>query len=329
MSRCLGVLRIIPAYAGSTGVPESEMLRAADHPRIRGEHNPRNCSTVAVNGSSPHTRGAPKLTRWTGRQWRIIPAYAGSTLACRESSREGPDHPRIRGEHVVQDEIPDRDTGSSPHTRGAPELPDRIAHRAGIIPAYAGSTPAGRFSSRRGRDHPRIRGEHLERLLDPGGFGGSSPHTRGAQKLRDTVSGPRGIIPAYAGSTRCARGRRARRPDHPRIRGEHLGVGDAGFDDEGSSPHTRGAPCHHRPRHRRCRIIPAYAGSTGSNQTRPAARPDHPRIRGEHNLLLWARFSDGGSSPHTRGARVPARRGSWLWRIIPAYAGSTWNTMTR
>ena len=160
MSRCLGVLRIIPAYAGSTGVPESEMLRAADHPRIRGEHNPRNCSTVAVNGSSPHTRGAPKLTRWTGRQWRIIPAYAGSTLACLESSREGPDHPRIRGEHATAGVPSTTACGSSPHTRGARSPGRNPGSRHGIIPAYAGSTRAARPDRPPGRDHPRIRGEH-------------------------------------------------------------------------------------------------------------------------------------------------------------------------
>ena len=213
---------------------------------------------------------------------RIIPAYAGSTRrrGCRRRRRA--DHPRIRGEHVVQDEIPDRDTGSSPHTRGAPELPDRIAHRAGIIPAYAGSTPAGRFSSRRGRDHPRIRGEHLERLLDPGCFGGSSPHTRGAQKLRDTVSGPRGIIPAYAGSTLTERTLRPCLRDHPRIRGEHISGAGAVIGAVGSSPHTRGARGDSRRQVVGGGIIPAYAGSTAPPRSAAPRCPDHPRIRGEH-----------------------------------------------
>ena len=33
--------RIIPAYAGSTGVISGQMDPARDHPRIRGEHSPR------------------------------------------------------------------------------------------------------------------------------------------------------------------------------------------------------------------------------------------------------------------------------------------------
>ena len=38
VSRCLGVLRIIPAYAGSTVRRLRRPGRPQDHPRIRGEH---------------------------------------------------------------------------------------------------------------------------------------------------------------------------------------------------------------------------------------------------------------------------------------------------
>ena len=57
-------------------------------------------SSVAVSGSSPHTRGARRVGRV-----RV--------------QLEG-DHPRIRGEHLAQHEV----------------LDDAL----GIIPAYAGST---------------------------------------------------------------------------------------------------------------------------------------------------------------------------------------------
>ena len=50
---------------------------------------------------------------------------------------------------------------------------------------------------------------------------------------------------------------------------------------------------------------------------------DHPRIRGEH-LPDDVRFNvDGGSSPHTRGARSSPWPGGPARGIIPAYAGST------
>ena len=195
---------IIPAYAGSTSRSPSARGRSA--------------------GSSPHTRGALARPMRSWQKYRdhprirgehlltlerhgiivgIIPAYAGSTLACtglecmrlgssphtRGARRDGGsseapmgDHPRIRGEHY--------------HV----QVMRRDCH--GIIPAYAGSTDA--FS--------------MAELTSTG----SSPHTRGAPMP--------GIGPAKA------------RRDHPRIRGEHTeGYGRWWRLCEGSSPHTRGA----------------------------------------------------------------------------------------
>ena len=74
--------RIIPAYAGSTpGRPPARDDRA-DHPRIRGEHADVQAEHDLGAGSSPHTRGARRTRRPADRAPRIIPAYAGSTVAC-------------------------------------------------------------------------------------------------------------------------------------------------------------------------------------------------------------------------------------------------------
>ena len=52
------LVRIIPAYAGSTRGRGMCLSPMWDHPRIRGEH-PREGSSVDMDlGSSPHTRGA-------------------------------------------------------------------------------------------------------------------------------------------------------------------------------------------------------------------------------------------------------------------------------
>ena len=92
--------RIIPAYAGSTVAEQCTHWVSSDHPRIRGEHLPRNRFRDDRHGSSPHTRGAhlqqPQSTRTGG----IIPAYAGSTAMNVWKACFSP--------------------GSSPHTRGAP-----------------------------------------------------------------------------------------------------------------------------------------------------------------------------------------------------------------
>ena len=71
----------------------------------------------------------------------------------------------------------------------------------GIIPACAGSTTASRSRSGASWDHPRMRGEHLERILTVDMSEGSSPHARGAPLAVYVDRHAVGIIPACAGST--------------------------------------------------------------------------------------------------------------------------------
>ena len=180
----LGPRGIIPAYAGSTGFESTtEVDKGGSSPRTRGAQMASGAVRAASQGSSPRTRGAPWLCSHTllairdhprvrGEHHkrpttkdgvsRIIPAYAGSTVAkdgdgraAAESSprtRGAPsthpppracswDHPRVRGEHVSAQSL--RQT------------------RHEIIPAYAGST-------RRGSQSDQLPA-------------GSSPRTRGAR----------------------------------------------------------------------------------------------------------------------------------------------------
>ena len=253
---------IIPAYAGSTRPTDGLRLLRRDHPRIRGEHFREVGTLIFDEGSSPHTRGAHAVGRQRGAAPRIIPAYAGSTLA-RPGAR-GPtrDHPRIRGEHSC---IVDRQLarpGSSPHTRGAPVPGFSIRPGAGIIPAYAGSTRWRWIAPTRSEDHPRIRGEYSTGLY---------PAPRKT-----------GIIPAYAGSTKHVPSASPSTRDHPRIRGEHPSC-------RSPAPPSRG-------------IIPAYAGSTAPARRPRLGRGDHTRIRGEHLHAALGGAVLNGSFPHTPGA---------------------------
>ena len=72
--------RIIPAYAGSTLTQARQAKSMRDHPRIRGEHALRRFIDKGSQGSSPHTRGAPRNVSHITPPGRIIPAYAGSTV---------------------------------------------------------------------------------------------------------------------------------------------------------------------------------------------------------------------------------------------------------
>ena len=298
-----GRWRIIPAYAGSTAALASQAHSIADHPRIRGEHRLRRLRGGLGVGSSPHTRGAPPRRCTLQRRRRIIPAYAGSTRGLHQERPRGADHPRIRGEHSSTRIAPMWQAGSSPHTRGAHLHAVAQAVRSGIIPAYAGSTYAILSCAFFEKDHPRIRGEHAEWIFSYLANVGSSPHTRGAPAIHVAHAYKNRIIPAYAGSTKLG-GRRA----HPL---------------HGSSPHTRGAPTSKNSSVSLGRIIPAYAGSTTSRSRSTPTSTDHPRIRGEHLSVGDAGGLRQGSSPHTRGAQPRPHRRHTETRIIPAYAGST------
>ena len=197
------------------------MFSSWDHPRIRGEHYLVVTYRRRVTGSSPHTRGAHVEELRPIAAEGIIPAYAGSTLENVNNGGLDRDHPRIRGEHGRPDILHVYDTGSSPHTRGAPMAPYEYLTVYGIIPAYAGSTVRRQPQTRRYGDHPRIRGEHrgLNRVINQ--QTGSSPHTRGAQAQTRTPPFGQGIIPAYAGSTILVNSSKINFRDHPRIRGEH------------------------------------------------------------------------------------------------------------
>ena len=70
-------------------------------------------------------------------------------------------------------------------------------------------------------------------------------------------------------------------------------------------------------------IIPAYAGNTGVQSGSAALGRDHPRVCGEHTLLLLGAGPGVGSSPRMRGTRTAVTSPCPTSRIIPAYAGNT------
>ena len=225
--RVLGVAvdGIIPAYARSTSVRPSTPRGAGDHPRVCGEHSSSRALPEASGGSSPRMRGALALHLADREALGIIPAYAGGTSRPRPSTATTRDHPRVCGEHAVEQSFSSVLPGSSPRMRGAPFFESRPDRRAGIIPAYAGSTATG---PRRGSpvgDHPRVCGEHFSSAQESSPFcAGSSPRMRGARLGTLSHVPPYGTIPAYAGST-CPRGPgRPCRWDHPRVCGEHTGL---------------------------------------------------------------------------------------------------------
>ena len=133
--------RIIPAYAGSTGMRYRAEHGFEDHPRVCGEHYPSSRSIENSRGSSPRMRGALVMVPRPPLQLGIIPAYAGSTGRPGFAHAARGDHPRVCGEHFRTFSGAFLSGGSSPRMRGAHGHRDGGNRVGRIIPAYAGSTP--------------------------------------------------------------------------------------------------------------------------------------------------------------------------------------------
>ena len=151
----------------------------------------------------------------------------------------------------------------------------------GITPACAGKTKRDDAPALLARDHPRMRGEDLEKGQLAHLVEGSPPHARGRRPRADPSRRRRRITPACAGKTSLHRTGSGTAPDHPRMRGEDR----RGFSCLGDIS----------------RITPACAGKTHFRENTHAHGQDHPRMRGEDRLILLRRVPGAGSPPHARG----------------------------
>ena len=171
-------------------------------------------------------------------------------------------HPRSRGENGRDGLEVAGHEGSSPLTRGKRRPGVLPPSPAGLIPAHAGKTRIRRGTSRRGRAHPRSRGENTrfcnEILLHPG----SSPLTRGKPPVQERSGDVGGLIPAHAGKTDQGRGGHDGEEAHPRSRGENCHAILPQVSRAGSSPLTRGKQIQFLESRAFDGLIPAHAGKT-------------------------------------------------------------------
>ncbi len=234
---------------------------------------------------------------------RLIPAHAGSTLACTRSRCSRRAHPRSRGVDSASLPIMAARSGSSPLTRGRHHDGRPGRGGLGLIPAHAGSTSQHSPATASQAAHPRSRGVDCPRVRSRRVRRGSSPLTRGRRRCSCHSQRLHRLIPAHAGSTcwRCG-GRRAGTA-HPRSRG----VDDA----------TAGAAV------LAGRLIPAHAGSTHPPPAPGQEAGAHPRSRGVDRRPTMRKRRPMGSSPLTRGRQVLASAADDSAGLIPAHAGST------
>ena len=132
--------------------------------------------------------------------------------------------------------------GSPPPTRGTLCKPLACTSAVRITPAYAGNTSQAAPRKRHLWDHPRLRGEHINKSPLDNLMLGSPPPTRGTQSLKNVNCQLHRITPAYAGNTTT--------------------LVSVRFDESGSPPPTRGTQITRQTYLHMVRITPAYAGNT-------------------------------------------------------------------
>ena len=217
---------------------------------------------MSCTGSSPLTRGKPRLTTSEHEVCRLIPAHAGKTSALLYLNSASRAHPRSRGENIGRKKNSRKLRGSSPLTRGKPVVGSGDGVGVGLIPAHAGKTTSRRLQASAPRAHPRSRGENSPRYSGAAPAAGSSPLTRGKQNTMTTYRRKGRLIPAHAGKTNKYGARLSRTTAHPRSRGENPGSGMPSWFRSGSSPLTRGKRRQLNPMRAASRLIPAHAGKT-------------------------------------------------------------------
>ena len=131
------------------------------------------------------------------------------------------------------------------------------------------------------------------------------------------------FIPACAGNTSPGCPGAGVAAVHPRVRGEHACFANSNWHRVGSSPRARGTHSHAIDTSLDGRFIPACAGNTSSTAATSSFSSVHPRVRGEHGIIITIGICRNGSSPRARGThRIPVSV-SHRGRFIPACAGNT------
>ena len=196
-------------------------------------------------------------------------------------------------------------------------------YTVGLIPAWAGKTPAVSMLYARVPAHPRVGGENGQGDGLSAVARGSSPRGRG--KLVVVVLGvvEFRLIPAWAGKTTSSTPSRRRSRAHPRVGGENCSRACCMERLMGSSPRGRGKPLNFAGLDSSTRLIPAWAGKTKDGAGVTSTPRAHPRVGGENSRLSGDDRLRRGSSPRGRGKLLQGRACVRRSGLIPAWAGKT------
>ena len=193
--------RITPACAGNRRWDVLVNDGTPDHPRLRGEQGPpRACESRRI-GSPPLARGTVPPSLYVLAADGITPACAGNSFKIYFGEQRVKDHPRLRGEQKNSGVRKHGQVGSPPLARGTGNFRNRHIGILGITPACAGNSTKDAASNRRGKDHPRLRGEQIQHCFPLLYHSGSPPLARGTGAGNSAERREGWITPACAGNS--------------------------------------------------------------------------------------------------------------------------------
>ena len=195
---------------------------------------------------------------------RLIPAWAGKTTFGARIAATAAAHPRVGGENEIRVHVFGAGDGSSPRGRGKQWSCKPHSFATRLIPAWAGKTYHLPDTSSRTAAHPRVGGENAHAVLAAPMIVGSSPRGRGKRARSTPGNRLNRLIPAWAGKTLTAHLTRRIIRAHPRVGGENRRAPFGESRRSGSSPRGRGKPPARLRGAENLRLIPAWAGKTGS-----------------------------------------------------------------
>ena len=280
------------------------MLGCPVHPRACGEQLRLRLWYRNVLGSSPRLRGTADKHNYDVSPVRFIPAPAGNSRACPETTPGAPVHPRACGEQKALAERSLHEFGSSPRLRGTEITVKDWMPAIRFIPAPAGNSQSSACGIAPRSVHPRACGEQSLSGISSRLISGSSPRLRGTATSWTRISSPCRFIPAPAGNSSTAPG------DRNGLLNRFIPAPAGNSSSSGQTIHSMVASVHPRAcgeqalfqrwEHLQSRFIPAPAGNRPDR--RSSRVPVHPRACGEQVTSL-ARYCSvsSGSSPRLRG----------------------------
>mgnify|MGYP006278012469 CR=1 FL=1 len=263
---------------------------------------PRVCGVTAATlaafsdsrGLSPRVRGHRSGAKSTVSAGRSIPACAGSPGIGHPTPTESTVYPRVCGVTFWITSRRDVSEGLSPRVRGHPcWLASRSSSR-GSIPACAGSPTQKQTPKQTIWVYPRVCGVTAWVYFTAYDMRGLSPRVRGHPAGQHPARLCLWSIPACAGSPMPKSAAIAKARVYPRVCGVTGDRFGSGLLQHGLSPRVRGHRNKCVRRTKRCRSIPACAGSPLRSRRCGCLGPVYPRVCGVTPLSKWQR--SGGST---------------------------------